>query len=97
VDAAQATLLHIHVHHFQPNGISGVAVLAESHISIHTWPEVGYAAMDVFMCGRRSTPVGSRSTSSCADRTPDQTTELRERGQAAVTRRSFPRARAPRA
>lgn len=51
VDAAQATLLHIHVHHFQPNGISGVAVLAESHISIHTWPEVGYAAMDVFMCG----------------------------------------------
>ena len=48
---AGATLLHIHVHHFQPNGISGVAVLAESHISIHTWPEVGYAAMDVFMCG----------------------------------------------
>jgi S-adenosylmethionine decarboxylase len=51
VDAAKATLLHIHVHHFQPNGVSGVAVLAESHISIHTWPEVGYAAMDVFMCG----------------------------------------------
>ena len=51
VDAAQATLLHIHVHHFQPNGVSGVAVLAESHISIHTWPEAGYAALDVFMCG----------------------------------------------
>jgi S-adenosylmethionine decarboxylase len=51
VDAAQATLLHIHLHHFQPNGVSGVAVLAESHISIHTWPEVGYAALDVFMCG----------------------------------------------
>ena len=51
VDAAEATLLHIHVHHFQPNGVSGVAVLAESHISIHTWPEVGYAAVDVFMCG----------------------------------------------
>jgi S-adenosylmethionine decarboxylase len=51
VDAARATLLHIHVHHFQPNGISGVAVLAESHISIHTWPEVGYAAVDIFMCG----------------------------------------------
>jgi len=50
VDAARATLLHIHVHHFQPNGVSGVAVLAESHISIHTWPEVGYAAVDVFMC-----------------------------------------------
>jgi S-adenosylmethionine decarboxylase len=51
VEAANATLLHIHLHHFQPNGVSGVAVLAESHISIHTWPEVGYAALDVFMCG----------------------------------------------
>jgi S-adenosylmethionine decarboxylase len=51
VDAAKATLLHIHLHHFQPSGVSGVAVLAESHISIHTWPEVGYAALDVFMCG----------------------------------------------
>jgi S-adenosylmethionine decarboxylase len=51
VTAARATLLHIHLHHFQPNGVSGVAVLAESHISIHTWPEAGYAALDVFMCG----------------------------------------------
>ena len=52
VDRAGATLLHIHLHHFTPNGgISGVAVLAESHISIHTWPECGYAALDVFMCG----------------------------------------------
>jgi S-adenosylmethionine decarboxylase len=49
---AKATLLHIHLHHFQPNGgISGVAVLAESHISVHSWPEAGYAAFDVFMCG----------------------------------------------
>ena len=52
VSAAQATLLHIHVHHFQPNGVSGVAVLAESHISIHTWPDASYAAVDVFMCGK---------------------------------------------
>ena len=51
VAAARATLLHIHLHHFHPNGVSGVAVLAESHISIHTWPEAGYAALDVFMCG----------------------------------------------
>jgi len=54
VSAARATLLHIHVHHFKPNGISGVAVLAESHISIHTWPDAGYAALDVFMCGKAS-------------------------------------------
>jgi S-adenosylmethionine decarboxylase len=52
VEAAGATLLHIHLHHFEPNGgVSGVAVLAESHISIHSWPECGYAALDVFMCG----------------------------------------------
>jgi S-adenosylmethionine decarboxylase len=52
VDAAGATLLHIHLHHFSPNGVSGVAVLAESHISIHTWPDAGYAALDIFMCGQ---------------------------------------------
>lgn len=53
VEAAGATLLHIYLHPFEPNGgISGVAVLAESHVSIHSWPEHGYAAVDVFMCGR---------------------------------------------
>ncbi|HEX9752133.1 MAG TPA: adenosylmethionine decarboxylase [Methyloceanibacter sp.] len=53
VEVAGATLLHIHLHHFTPNGgVSGVAVLAESHISIHSWPEYGYAALDVFMCGQ---------------------------------------------
>ena len=51
-EAAGATLLNIDLHCFTPNGgITGVAVLAESHISIHTWPECGYAALDVFMCG----------------------------------------------
>jgi S-adenosylmethionine decarboxylase len=52
VTACGATLLHIHLHHFSPSGgVSGVAVLAESHISVHTWPERDYAAFDVFMCG----------------------------------------------
>ena len=52
VEAAGATLLHIHLHVFSPGGgVSGVAVLAESHISVHTWPERGYAAFDIFMCG----------------------------------------------
>jgi S-adenosylmethionine decarboxylase len=52
VQAAGATLLHLHLHEFTAGGgVSGVAVLAESHISIHTWPERGYAAIDVFMCG----------------------------------------------
>jgi len=52
VDVAGATLLHVHVHRFMPNGsISGVAVLAEGHISIHSWPERANAALDVFMGG----------------------------------------------
>lgn len=51
--AAHATILHVHVHRFASSGgISGVAVLAESHISVHTWPEQGYAALDVFLCGK---------------------------------------------
>lgn len=49
---AGATILHSHFHHFTPNGgVSGVVVLAESHISIHTWPERNFAAIDLFMCG----------------------------------------------
>ncbi len=49
---AGATILHSHFHHFTPSGgVSGVVVLAESHISIHTWPERGFAAVDLFMCG----------------------------------------------
>ena len=52
-EAAGATVLHLHVHEFgDEGGISGVAVLAESHISVHTWPELDYAAFDVFMCGQ---------------------------------------------
>src|SRR6202789_4713549 len=50
VKEAGATLLHIHLHTFEEGGgISGVAGLAESHISVHTWPEKGYAAFDVLM------------------------------------------------
>ncbi len=48
---AGATILHSHMHHFTPQGVSGVVVLSESHISIHTWPERDYAAIDIFMCG----------------------------------------------
>lgn len=51
-EASGATILHSHMHHFSPfDGVSGVVLLAESHISIHTWPERLYAAIDIFMCG----------------------------------------------
>ncbi len=48
-----ARVLQSHVHHFGCNmGVTGVLLLAESHISIHTWPEHGYGALDIFMCGQ---------------------------------------------
>jgi spermidine synthase len=51
VEAGKATLIKTVVHQFTPHGVSGVAVLAESHLSVHTWPELGYAAVDYFTCG----------------------------------------------
>jgi S-adenosylmethionine decarboxylase len=52
VQACQATLLSIDLHQFSPNGgVSGVAIIQESHVSIHTWPEYNYAAVDIFVCG----------------------------------------------
>jgi S-adenosylmethionine decarboxylase len=49
--SANCTVVNRVIHQFKPQGVSGVVVLAESHISVHTWPELGYAALDVFACG----------------------------------------------
>ena len=54
--AGGATLLSVRTHQFAPQGVSGVAIIAESHISIHTWPEYDYAAVDIFTCGDRVDP-----------------------------------------
>ncbi|MBI2123903.1 MAG: adenosylmethionine decarboxylase [Candidatus Wildermuthbacteria bacterium] len=43
-------------HVFSPQGITGVVLLAESHIAVHTWPELSYIALDIFTCGKRSKP-----------------------------------------
>jgi len=56
VRAAHATLLDLNVHTFSPHGVTGVAVLSESHLSVHTWPEYGYLAADVFTCGATTKP-----------------------------------------
>jgi S-adenosylmethionine decarboxylase proenzyme len=50
-NAAKVTIISVTTHQFTPHGITGYLLLAESHISIHTWPEHGYAAVDVFTCG----------------------------------------------
>ena len=54
--AANCTVVQSVIHRFKPQGVSGVVVLAESHISVHTWPELGYAAVDVFTCGSDCAP-----------------------------------------
>lgn len=51
VAASGATLLHLRVHPFEPQGITALALLSESHLALHTWPERGYAAADLFTCG----------------------------------------------
>ena len=53
---AQATIVDVIFHEFNPFGISGVVVIAESHLAIHTWPEYRYAAVDVFSCGETLQP-----------------------------------------
>ena len=53
---AQATIVDVVFHEFNPFGISGVVVIAESHLSIHTWPEYRYAAVDIFSCGETLQP-----------------------------------------
>jgi len=56
VVAIGATLVQSHVHRYSPQGVTGLAVLAESHLSLHSWPEYGYLAADVFTCGTLTIP-----------------------------------------
>lgn len=53
LELSGATVIDIVMHKFSPQGVTGIASIAESHVSIHTWPELGYAAIDVFSCGHR--------------------------------------------
>ena len=51
-----ATILEFHFHQFSPQGVSGMILIAESHLSVHTWPESGFAAVDIFTCGEDMQP-----------------------------------------
>ena len=61
-----ATVVSSHFHMFAPQGVSGVIIIAESHVTIHTWPERGYAAVDVFTCGHEE--VSARVAELIVDR-----------------------------
>ena len=54
--AAGATIVQTVMHRYLPQGITGVCLVQESHLSIHTWPEYGFAAVDIFMCGKEGDP-----------------------------------------
>ncbi|MCS6781980.1 MAG: adenosylmethionine decarboxylase [Gloeomargarita sp. SKYBB_i_bin120] len=56
VRRSRATIITDLFHSFSPYGVSGVVVIAESHVAIHTWPEYGYAAVDIFTCGETIDP-----------------------------------------
>ncbi len=56
VNRSGATVIQPLFHHFSPHGVSGVVVIAESHVAIHTWPEFGYCAVDIFTCGTQVDP-----------------------------------------
>lgn len=56
-EVSGATIVQQNFHHFSPYGVSGVVVIAESHLAIHTWPEYGYAAVDLFTCGESVDPT----------------------------------------
>lgn len=58
-DYAGAFVMGSSFHRFEPQGVSGVVVISESHLAIHTWPEFGYAAVDIFTCGDDVTPEAS--------------------------------------
>ena len=59
VKSSGATIIDSTFHHFSPQGVSGVIVIAESHMAMHTWPEHGYAAVDFFTCGNRVDPYNA--------------------------------------
>ena len=60
-EAARTTVLNVHLHKFQPQGVSGVVILAESHLAVHTWPEFGFASIELYVCGEDADPAAGHA------------------------------------
>lgn len=84
---ARGTVVKAVFHNFSPWGVSGVVVISESHLTIHTWPEHGYAAVDVFSCGPRLRPAVVRDYLQQAFGASGVESRLIERGRGVVKRR----------
>lgn len=77
---ARATVLHSYTHKFQPQGVSCVVVISESHLSIHTWPEFKQAQVDIFTCGSNALPQIAVECITRALRAKNTTIEKKWRG-----------------
>src|SRR5690625_1905496 len=78
-----ATIISHDFHKFSPHGVSGVVVIAESHVAIHTWPEYNYSAVDIFTCGETIDPwliQEDLKKSFGSKRSEEHTSELQSRG-----------------
>lgn len=91
-EAAGARSLGLHTHRYQPQGVSVFVLLAESHLSIHTWPEHRYAAVEVFTCGRRTDPRAGLAVVEKALRPQRKEESERPRGIMALCRPQTPAA-----
>lgn len=80
---SKSTLLSATAHRFEPQGVTALGLLAESHISIHTWPELGYAAADVFTCGEQCLPEAACQHLASALHADRYDLRIMERGLAA--------------
>jgi S-adenosylmethionine decarboxylase len=74
--ASRAHVLEVFMHQFQPTGVSGIVALEESHLSVHTWPECAYAAVDIYTCGDHTMP--HQAAAVLAQALGAQDTHLRE-------------------
>lgn len=79
-ELAKAEIREVAFHRFVPHGVSGVVVISESHLSIHTWPELGYAAIDIYTCGTSADPWLALQYLAEQFRSQSLTTSVIERG-----------------
>ncbi len=79
-EVANAEVREVAFHRFIPHGVSGVVVISESHLSIHTWPEIGYAAVDIYTCGAHTDPMKALQFLSGQFHCKTMTTSTIERG-----------------
>ncbi|MBI2881858.1 MAG: adenosylmethionine decarboxylase [Candidatus Tectomicrobia bacterium] len=86
-DKSGATIVNSVFHLFSPHGVSGVVVIAESHLAIHTWPEYGFAAVDFFSCGEGVTPEAAVLSLQKALKAASYESREVPRGQIGVTSR----------